>query len=325
MRVLVTGGAGYIGTVTATELLRAGHDVTLLDSLVRADGRARSLAPLVELDVRDAEGVERTLRDRRIEAVVHLAALKSVSESLRAPLEYFDTNVQGSVRLLGAMQRAGVSRLVFSSTCAIYAGDAAPPIDESAPIAPGNPYGESKLAAERAIHWASGTSGIRHVTLRYFNAAGATDDGRWGESWSHAENLIPIALRTAAGLQPHVEIYGTAYPTPDGTPIRDYIHVVDLADAHVRALAYLAGGGGSETLNLGTGRGHSVREVLATVAQTTGRPVPVVEGPPRAGDPASVWAEPARARRVLGWAPTRELDDMIASAWRWQTREPTSS
>ena len=319
MNILVTGGAGYIGSFVTARLLADGHDVTVLDSLVTGDPRAAAPAPLIEGDVADRPLVAELLRTRRIEAVVHLAARKSVVESVREPALYFRENVAGTVSLLEAMVDAGCDRLVFSSTCAVYGNPPSSPIDETTPIAPLNPYGESKAMAEQVIASIARAHAIHWVTLRYFNAAGAASDGRRGESWTDAHNLIPAALRVAAGLDRQLNVFGTDYPTSDGTAIRDYVHVEDLADAHAGSLAYLAAGGASTTLGLGTGRGHSVRDVVRTVEAVTGEPLPICEVGRRNGDPAALWADASKARATIGWTAERSLLDMVRSAWHWHT------
>jgi len=320
MRVLVTGGAGYIGSIVTAALLGDGHEVTVLDSLVRGLATAAAPAPLVVGDIRDRALVARILREERIEAVMHLAALKSVAESMRDPAAYHEANVVGTRRLLEAMDEAGCRVLVFSSTCAVHGDTATVPVDEATPIAPINPYGESKAQAERLVAESGLATRTRWVTLRYFNVAGAAQDGRHGERWDDAECLVPRVLRVAAGLDPSVPIFGTDFPTPDGTGVRDYVHVEDIASAHLHALQYVADGGDPITLGLGTGRGHSVREVIEAVRAVTGRDVPVKLEPRREGDPAAVWADPTRAAAVLGWTATRDLEAIVATAWRWHQR-----
>ena len=319
MRVLVTGGAGYIGSIVTASLLARDDEVTVLDSLVHGVAAAAAPARLVVGDVTDRALVASILRHERIEAVVHLAARKSVGESVRDPAAYHQANVVGTRRLLEAMDDAGCQMLVFSSTCAVHGDPTTMPVDEAAPIAPINPYGESKARAEHLIEELGEVTGIRWVTFRYFNVTGAADDNRHGEVWDHAENLVPVVLRVAAGLQPAVGIFGTDYPTSDGTAIRDYVHVEDIAGAHLAALRYLVTGGYPVVLGLGTGRGHSVREVIDAAQRVTGRPIAVTLEPRRAGDPAAMWADPARASAVLGWTADRDLEAMVASAWRWHS------
>ena len=321
MRVLVTGGAGYVGSQTARLLQSAGHEPTVLDTLDNGHPEAVPGVELVVGSVADGPLVHRLLLDRRIEAVMHFAALKAAEESVREPGRYFSANVGGSFALLAAIEAAAVPWFVFSSTCAIYGEPQVVPIAEGADTRPENPYGESKLLVERALPWYE-RRGIQSVSLRYFNAAGAQADGQHGEDWRHAPNLVPVAIKSALGLGSPLRIFGTDYPTPDGTAIRDYVHVADLADAHVRALEHLAGGAGSATLNLGTGIGSSVREVIAAVERATGQTIEVIEAPRRAGDPAAVWADPTRAQEILGWKAQHGLTEIVESAVRWHRGHP---
>lgn len=319
--VLVTGGAGYIGSHTCKALARAGYLPVTLDNLSRGHELAVRWGPLVSGELQDRALVERTLREHRIDAVVHFAAYAYVGESMREPGKYFANNVAGSLALLEALRSCGVGRIVFSSTCATYGVPSSLPIRDDEAQRPINPYGESKLFVERALHWHGVAHGLRSVALRYFNAAGADPDGELGEDHEPETHLIPLAIGAALGTQPPLQIYGTDYPTADGTAIRDYVHVSDLADAHVRALDYLDSGGESSAFNLGTGRGHSVREVVASVERAAGRTLPRGEAARRPGDPASLVAAPGRSREVLGWRPRySELDTIVATAWRWQTR-----
>jgi UDP-glucose 4-epimerase len=322
MRVLVTGGAGYIGSHTVARLRSAGHEVVVLDTLEHGHPAAVPGIPLVVGDAGDRTVVRDLLETRRIEAVIHFAARKSVAESVIDPGGYFETNVGGSLALLQAMADAGVRRLVFSSTCAVYGTPDDLPVREDSPLRPENPYGESKLLVERMASWFDRAHGIRTASLRYFNAAGATLDGSNGEDWRRAENLVPVVMQVAAGRSPAVDVYGTDYPTADGTAIRDYIHVLDLADVHARALDHLAEGGASLVANVGTGRGASVLEVVAAARAVTETPIPVHEAPRRAGDPAAIWADGRVARETLGWEPQHDLESIVASAWRWHTDHP---
>ncbi|HET7168335.1 MAG TPA: UDP-glucose 4-epimerase GalE [Candidatus Limnocylindrales bacterium] len=322
MRVLVTGGAGYIGSHTVAALGRAGHEPVVLDTLEHGHAAAVGDAPLIVGDAGDRQLVRDLIAARRIEAVIHFAALKSVAASVADPGAYFEANVGGSLALLRALADSGLERLVISSTCAVYGTPDRLPVDETNPLRPENPYGESKLAVERMATWFEAAHGLRTVALRYFNAAGATPDGSNGEDWRAAENLIPIVLQVAAGRRPAVDVYGTDYPTVDGTAVRDYVHVLDLADAHVRALDHLASGGDGLTLNLGTGQGASVREVIATAEAVTGRPIATRHAPRRAGDPAAIWADSGRARAILGWEARHDLHSMLTTAWTWHERHP---
>jgi UDP-glucose 4-epimerase len=322
VRVLVTGGAGYIGSHTVGVLLGAGHDVVVLDTLAHGHPAAVPDAELVVGDAGDRNLVRDLLEKRKIEAVVHFAGRKSVSESIEDPGGYFEANVGASLALLGAMADRGVSQLVFSSTCAVYGTPDTLPVDESSRLQPENPYGESKLLVERMAPWFEAAHGVRTVSLRYFNAAGAALDGSNGEDWDHAENLVPVVLQVAAGRRARVDVYGTDYPTPDGTAIRDYVHVLDLADAHVRALHHLARGGDSATINLGTGHGASVREVIDAAMAATGRPIESRDAPRRPGDPAAIWADARAAGALLDWTPRYDLDAIVASAWAWHESHP---
>jgi len=322
MRVLVTGGAGYIGSHTVAALRLDGHDPLVLDTLEHGHPSAIPGVQLIVGDAGDRTLVRDLIERHRIEAVIHFAALKSVAESIADPGGYFAANVTGSLELMRAMADCRLHRLVISSTCAVYGSPDDLPVREASPLRPENPYGESKLMVERMAPWFEVAHGIRTVTLRYFNAAGAALDGTNGEDWRQAENLVPTILRVAAGLRAAVDVFGTDYPTPDGTAIRDYVHVLDLADAHVRALDHLGRDGASITLNLGTGRGASVAEVIAAARATTGRPIEVREAPRRPGDPAAIWADGQLARDVLGWTPRHDLASIVSSAWAWHERHP---
>jgi len=323
MRVLVTGGAGYIGSHTCKALARAGFEPVAFDNLSTGHRWAVKWGPLVQADLADRDAVLDALRAHRVEAVIHFAASAYVGESMGNPRKYFRNNVVNTLNLLEAMQDAGVGTIVFSSSCAVYGIPERVPIPEDHPCRPISPYGESKLFVERALEWYGRAYGLRWISLRYFNAAGADPDGELGEVHDPETHLIPLAIEAALGRRPYLEIYGTDYPTPDGTAIRDYIHVTDLADAHVRALDYLRRGGASTAFNLGAGRGYSVREVVAAVERVSGRRVPALEAPRRPGDPPVLVAEVANAQELLGWTPTfRDLESIIESAWRWHTRAP---
>ena len=319
MRVLVTGGAGYIGSVTARALGEDGHEVILLDRR-RADHVAPVVgAEAVRGDVGDGELLASLFAARRFDAVVHLAADKSVEASLSDAGGYFSNNVGATLTLLRCMVEAGVDRFVFSSTCALYAPTSVPPLTEESGIDPQSPYGASKLTVEQLLPWFDRAHGLRSVSLRYFNAAGASDDARLGEDWNGAVNLVPLVMRAAAGHLAEVIVNGRDYPTPDGTALRDYIHVVDVAAAHVAALAYLDGGAATTILNVGTGQAASVLEVVHAVERASGRSVPIAYGPRRPGDLPAVWADTSLAARVLGWRSTRDIDDIARSAWQWHT------
>jgi UDP-glucose-4-epimerase GalE len=316
---LVTGGAGYIGSHAVRALLRAGHSVVVLDDL--RGGRARFVgeAPLVRADVGDREAVARCLSAHGpFDAVLHFAALVAVAESVAEPLHYYETNVAGSRTLIEAALRHGVRAFVHSSSAAVYGAPERQPIPESSSLAPQSPYGASKAMVERMLADVERAHGLRHVALRYFNAAGADPAGGIGECHEPETHLIPLALEAAAGLRPELVLFGTDYPTRDGTCVRDYVHVSDLAEAHVLAVEALLAGGPGGAYNLGSGRGFTNREVLAEVERATGRPVPLREGPRRPGDPPMLVADPTRCRRELGFAPRRSrLDEIVASAWRW--------
>ena len=320
MKLLVTGGAGYIGSIVASRLLGEGHDVTVLDNLERGHREAiPAAASLIELDLLDRDGVRNALGGG-FEGVLHFAALALVGESVSHPERYYRTNVGGTLNLLEAMVAAGVTRLVFSSTCAVYGEPSEMPISETALPQPSNPYGSSKLAVDRMIGDFCHAHGLGAVSLRYFNVAGAS--GAQGEDHDPETHLIPNILRAAAGTNPRVEIFGTDYPTPDGTAIRDYIHIEDLSAAHLLALDG-ARSGEHRIFNLGNGNGFSVREVLDAAREVTGAQVPVHEAPRRRGDPPMLVAASELIRAELGWAPRKPaLADMIGDAWAFAQAHP---
>jgi UDP-glucose 4-epimerase len=321
VRVLVTGGAGYIGSQTVRLLLRRGHLPIVIDTLERGHREAIGDAPLVVGSIADRALVREVIAAHAIDAVIHFAALKAAGESMNDPARYFDRNVGDTLALLAEVDRARIGAFVYSSSAAVYGEPERSPVAEDAATRPANPYGESKLLVERALPWYE-AGGLRHASLRYFNAAGAEPDGSHGEDAAHATNLVPLVVRAAVRGDGPLTIFGTDYPTPDGTAIRDYVHVADLAEAHLRALEHLAGGGPSLTVNLGTGRGASVREVIAAVERAAGRTVPVVEAGRRPGDPATIWADAGRAAERLGWRARASLDDIAASAVAWQLSHP---
>ena len=321
--ILVTGGAGYIGSHACKALARAGYLPVAYDDLSRGHRAAVRWGPLVEGDIADRPRLCAALAEHRVAAVMHFAAYAYVGESVGNPALYYRNNLSGSLSLLEAMRETRVGEIVFSSTCAIYGTPDAVPIRETAPQNPVNPYGETKRAIERALHWYGQAYAIRSASLRYFNAAGADGEGEIGEDHEPETHLIPLVLGAALGRRPAIEVFGTDYPTPDGTAIRDYIHVNDLAAAHLRALERLRAGGGSIALNLGTGLGHSVREVLAAAEAVSGRKVPAHAAPRRPGDPPALVADPSLAAEVLGWrANCSGIEEIVGSAFAWHARRP---
>lgn len=318
MKILVVGGAGYIGSICTEILLNEGHEAAVFDNLGEGHRRAvDSRAKFIEGDLADREKIQAALYSTRPDAVMHFAASALVGESMCNPSKYFRNNISNGLNLLDAMMATRVERIVFSSTCAIFGPPERVPIDETAPARPINPYGESKLAYEKILRWYDQIHGLKFVSLRYFNAAGASES--FGEDHRIETHLIPNVLKVALGQKPHVEIYGTDYDTPDGTCIRDYIHIVDLARAHMLAL----GAAQSEFYNLGTGGGSSVREVIAACRKITGRKIDIVEKPRRPGDPPRLIASSEKIKRDLGWRPQFEsLDAIIESAWKWHQKFP---
>ena len=322
MSVLVTGGAGYIGSHTVRRLQADGADVVVLDSLEYGYPQSIPGAPLAVADITDRAAVLAVCAEHEVTQVVHFAAYKSVGESMQDPTKYWLNNVAGTVQLVDALLQAGVDQIVFSSSCSVNGTPETVPVTEDMPLVPESVYAESKAMVERILAWYGTTNGVRAVSLRYFNAAGATDDGQFGEVWERSINLIPMAMKAALGHGPPLQVFGADYPTPDGTCIRDYIHVDDLADAHVRALDYLAGGGETVSLNVGTGVGSSVLEVINTAERIADRPVPHEIVARRPGDPVATYADPARIAATLGWYSTRTLDDIIRTAWAWHSTHP---
>lgn len=318
MKVLVTGGAGYIGSVTIARLLQAGHAVHVFDNLEH--GHREALPPGLPLtigDLRDVSSIAVCLRDVRPDAVMHFAAYALVGESMRIPEAYFANNIGGGLNLLEAMRAAGSRQIVFSSSCATYGEPGSGDIDETTRQSPTNPYGESKLAFEKMLSWYARIHGFRTIALRYFNACGATE--KLGEDHANETHLIPLVLRVALGQRPDVKIFGDDYDTPDGTCVRDYVHVSDLAEAHLLALESDIGG----ALNLGVGRGFSVREVIEACRRVTGHPIPAIMAQRRPGDPGRLVARAALAGEKLGWIPRfTDIDRIVASAWQWQKCHP---
>lgn len=322
MNVLVTGGAGYVGSHAARLLQLAGHEVWVYDNLSRGHRLAALPGRLIEGELSDQRKLTDVLQSRRIEAVMHFAAFALVGESVSDPAMYYQNNVGGGLSLLAGMRDAGVSKIVFSSTTATYGVPNRVPISEDEKQQPINPYGFTKLVFERALEDYAQAYGIGYAALRYFNAAGASPQGDLGEDHSPESHLIPIVLQVALGQRPRITIFGDDYPTPDGTCVRDYVHVDDLGAAHVLALDRLTPGKGLR-LNLGTGAGHSVREVIDACRRVTGRPIETEVGPRRPGDPAELVADVRRARAELGWQPKYlELDAIVSTAWRWHSSHP---
>ena len=322
MRVLVTGGAGYVGSHGVRHLQRAGHEVWVYDNLSRGHRNAVPAGRLIEGDLADQQRLTAELREKRIEAVMHFAAFALVGESVEQPHMYYGNNVLGSFRLLEAMREAGVRKIVFSSTTATYGTPEKMPIAETTPQQPINPYGFSKLVVERMLDDYAAAYGFGFAALRYFNASGASPDGDIGEDHTPESHLIPIVLQVALGQREKISIFGDDYPTPDGTCIRDYIHVDDLATAHLLALDRLQPGQGLK-LNLGTGKGYSVRGVIEACRRITGHAIPEVVAPRRPGDPPELVADAGLARKTLGWSPQHmEIESIVKTAWRWHQSHP---
>jgi UDP-glucose-4-epimerase GalE len=320
--VLVTGGAGYIGSHAAKALRRAGHRVVIYDNFSAGHRAAALGAPVIEGDIGDVDAVRRAIRESGASAVMHFAAWLSVPDSVRDPSGYYRNNVGGTLATLEAMAAEGCRHFVFSSTCAVYGEPVETPLSETHPTAPINAYGQTKLAVEHALPHFERAYGIRSIRLRYFNAAGADPEGELGEDHSPEIHVIPRALEAAASGG-HIDIFGEDYPTPDGTCLRDYIHVADLADAHLRALARLSQGGASASYNVGTERPSSVKDVIAAVERVTGKPLTTRSAPRRPGDPAVLYASARRIREELGWTPKHaDLDTIVRDAWRWHSAHP---
>ena len=324
MAILVCGGAGYIGSHAVPVLIEKGEEVVIVDNLQTGHrGALHPQAKFYEGDIRDAGVLDKIFTENCIEAVIHFAANSLVGESMEKPLLYFNNNVYGMQVLLEAMVRHGVDKIVFSSTAATYGEPKRVPIHEDDETNPTNTYGETKLTMEKMMKWVSRANGVRYVSLRYFNAAGALPDGSIGEDHAMETHLIPLILQVPTGKRDHITVFGDDYPTPDGTCLRDYIHVVDLADAHVLALEHLRKGGASDIFNLGNGQGFSVKEMIAAAEKATGRSIKVEIGARRVGDPAQLIASSEKARKVLGWQPRfTDVEQVIGTAWRWHERHP---
>ncbi len=322
VRILVTGGAGYIGSHTVKRLLDRGHDVTVFDNLIFGHRQAVPADRLIVGDLKDIDAVDHLLLANRIEAVIHFAAFAYVGESVTNPAKYYQNNLVASLNLLDRVRRHGIQRFVFSSTCATYGVPTAVPITEEEKQRPINPYGNSKLAFEYALTDYASAYPLGFAALRYFNAAGAAPDGTIGEDHDPETHLIPLVLQVALGKRSHIDVFGTDYPTPDGTCIRDYIHVDDLADAHVLAVEKLQPGNAWK-FNVGVGKGFSVRDVIRTAEEVTGKPIAVREAPRRPGDPPALIASAEKIRRELGWEPRyTELRPIIETAWNWHRTHP---
>jgi UDP-glucose 4-epimerase len=320
LRILVTGGAGYIGSHTNRLLADRGHRVVVLDRVPIPDPGLVGAARTIVGDAGDARLLDEIFASERFDAVIHLAGDKAADESMQEPGRYFTNNVGTTIALADAMARAGIGPIVFSSSCAVYGTPVELPVTERAPLQPETPYGASKAMAENVLRWFGLTKGLRWIALRYFNAAGADEAARFGESLATSRNLIPNVMKAALGLGT-LTINGTDFPTPDGTAVRDYVHVLDLADVHMRAIEHLLGGGEPDVINIGTGRGASVQEVVAMTREVSGRPVPIIAGPRRPGDPVAQWADNNRAKAVLGWSARHGLREIVDTAWRWHRSE----
>lgn len=319
--VLVVGGAGYIGSHVSKQLRARGYDVVVLDDLSTGHRAAARFGAFVEGDCGDPALMDRVFREHEISVVMHFAALASVGESMENPVLYYETNVAKTLRLLAAMLRAGVKHFVFSSTCATF-GETDTPIREDMSQEPVNPYGRSKLMVETVLRDLQRAHGLSSAVLRYFNAAGTDPDGELGEDHAPETHLIPRALAAAFGHAPELTVFGKDYPTPDGSGVRDYVHVNDLGDAHIQAMEKILAGGGFQDFNLGTEQGSSVLEVMASVKRVTGKEVPHAIGPRRAGDPPKLVADSFRARKMLGWKPRFDLDAIVKTAAEWHGRHP---
>jgi UDP-glucose-4-epimerase GalE len=326
-KILVTGGAGYIGSHTCKALAGAGYTPVVLDDLSAGHRWAVKWGPLVVADIAERARVAQTIKKYGVQAVIHFAAHAYVGESVQQPQKYFNNNLSKALALLDTVLELGITKVVFSSSCATYGIPQDLPITEDHPQQPINPYGESKLFIEKILHWYERAYGMRHMTLRYFNAAGADPDGELGEEHTPETHLLPLVIAAALGVKQAVEIFGTDYATADGTAVRDYVHVCDLATAHVKALDRLFAGGASASINLGTGRGHSIRDVISAIEAVSHRAVPVVECRRRPGDPPALIADPQLGQSLLGWRPLKsDLHTIVRTAWEWhETRfiEPT--
>ena len=322
MTVLITGGAGYIGSLTARLIRASGRAIVILDTLENGHRKAVGDAPFVQGDVADSSLVERICSEHGVDEVVHFAAYKAVGESMSNPEKYFNNNVIGSQKLFGALNNAGVERVVFSSTAAVYGTPVTVPVQETDPLHCESVYAETKLMIENTLRWYAQTTPMRHACLRYFNAAGASDDATLGEDWRFSQNLIPHVMKAVLGHSPALQVFGNDFPTPDGTGVRDYIHVEDLARAHVAALDYLSAGNESIACNVGTGHGTSVLEIIAATERISGKKVPHEIVARRPGDPSQCYADAGLITEKFDWSPQRNLDDIISSAYAWHSSHP---
>jgi len=330
-KILITGGAGYIASHTNIECIASGYQPVIVDSLVNASKesvrRVEALAsraiPFYQCDLRDEAALRKVFeQEGPIDAVIHFAALKAVGESVQEPLRYYDNNLTGSLTLFAMMKAFGVENIVFSSSATVYGDPEKVPVTEDAPVSATNPYGWTKVMMEQILTDTAGAEGWKSVILRYFNPVGAHPSGDIGEDPAYPNNLVPFVSQVAAGIREKVVVFGNDWPTPDGTGVRDYIHVVDLARAHTAALRYLEGAEGNSIFNIGTGKGYSVLEIIKAFEKACGKPIPYVIGPRRDGDVAEVLGDPSRANKELGWKAEYGLDEMVASAWNWQSKNP---
>jgi UDP-glucose 4-epimerase len=322
MKVLVTGGAGYIGSHTVRELTQRGFDVVVLDMVRHPELQAILGVPWVQANLTDEAELESVFSEVKPEAVIHFAAAKAPGESMQEPTKYFRNNVSGVITLLDTMVRHQIPYIIFSSSCSVFGTPEALPVTEETPFGPESVYGETKLMGETLLKWYGVTKGIKSVALRYFNASGAALDNVIGEDWDRTSNLIPLIMKAALGKSPAIKIFGTDYPTRDGTAIRDYIHVVDLAIAHVKALEYLRDGQASTAFNLGTGVGCTVQEVVDATRRVSGRDFRVDYVERRPGDPVAIWADTSKAQRELGWQAQYDLETIVQTAWTWHSTHP---
>lgn len=324
MSVLVTGGAGYIGSHTVMELIDLGYDVIVLDNLQKGHKQAVLHGKFVNVDLRDIDKLDAVFKKNKIDAVIHFAADSLVGESMKEPNKYFVNNVVSGINIVKCMVKYKVNKIIFSSTAATYGDPVKVPIEENNPTIPTNPYGESKLTFEKMLRWYDSAYGIKYVSLRYFNAAGAHKSGKIGEDHNPESHLIPIVLQVVLGKRPQVEIFGNNYPTPDGTCVRDYVHVTDLANAHVLALKKLENKNPESGIyNLGNGKGFSVKEIIKVSEKVTGKKIKTVFGPRRAGDPATLVASSKRIKKELGWKPKFDsIDTIVSTAWEWHRTHP---